>query len=578
MFKSSYQRSLFQNFLLAGALPLLICVVLILTVFRVSAEANADRTGNARIATLARAVSSFTSASEAALKRVSTEPLAVNALASRASSSTELYQVLYSALKNIPSTPDITLYDSGGTLLYTTGAGKPGEKLPVNWGLLFLARENERVVYRRNTPYDPEQRNSMEIACPVKSGDEIVGYAVIEVSDECLAALLADLSGETDYMLLDPLWNEVHASPLLRENSTASLLRDALLHSGTTDETMDDYRFFIARDEYSGFLSVLCMERPLSSNTVRMLYAVALFSILLCLFLCLLFSVRLSKRVSRPVRAMNEAMEQVEKGNLDVQLPETGTDELSLLSARFSRMTGQLRSNIEESLRQQRELGETKMRMMQSQLNPHFLYNTLDTMKWLAKIHHVPEISVISANLADILRSSISANEFVPLREELLMLERYVEIQKIRFPNKFEYRTETGEGTGELIIPKLMLQPLVENAIIHGFEDGGSGEITVSSKVENGLLVLEVRDTGCGIPGEMKEALIAGRRDADRIRGHLGLHNVDAILRLNYGEAHGLQILDAHPGTCIRAELPLESVRKTTGQESEDETDRSSGR
>ena len=99
-------------------------------------------------------------------------------------------------------------------------------------------------------------------------------------------------------------------------------------------------------------------------------------------------------------------------------------------------MTGQLKSNISNSIRQQQELGETKMRMMQAQLNPHFLYNTLDTMKWLAKIHHVPEISTISANLADILRSSISADEFVPLRDELKMLERYVEIQKIRFPDK----------------------------------------------------------------------------------------------------------------------------------------------
>ena len=568
MFRSSYQRSLFRTFLLAGALPLIICVILILGVFRVSSEANTARSGEAMIGSMSRVMDSFTSRSENALNRIASDPLIISALRDRSPAGTDIYHALYSALSDIPSSPDLTIYDSGGTLLYTTGSGKPGEKLPVNRGLLFSARDNDRVVYRRSSPYDPEQRNSMEIARSVDYQGTVLGYAVIEVPDECLSALIADLTGEADYMLLDPQWNEVHASPYLREVSAARILRDSLLHPGSSDPFLKDHRFFAAEDGNSGFISVLCMNRPLNDRTVRILYAVALFSILLCLFLCMLFSVRLSKRVSKPVRSLNEAMEQVEQGNLDVKLEETGTDELSLLSARFSHMTGQLRRNISDSIRQQQELGETKMRMMQAQLNPHFLYNTLDTMKWLAKIHHVPEISTISADLADVLRSTISADEFVPLRDELTMLERYVEIQKIRFPDKFEYRTDAAGDTLDLYIPKLMLQPLVENAIIHGFEDGGSGEITVSAEVKDGMLVIEVRDNGCGIPEEMKQAFITARSEpGEYSRGHLGLHNVDAILRLNYGEPHGLQILDACPGTCIRAELPLDSVMKNTSRE-----------
>ncbi len=568
MFKSSYQRSLFRTFLLAGALPLVICVILILSIFRVSSDANTNRTGEARIASMARAVALFTSRSETALNRVASDPLIISALEHHTPASTDIYHSLYSALNDIPSSPEITVYDSAGSLLYTTGSGKPGEKLPTDWGLLSSAGDNDSVVYRRTSPYDAELRSCMEIACPVKLGGTILGYAVIEVSDRCISGLLADLSGETDYMLLDPLWNEVHASPFLQEASAAEKLRNALLHPESSDELLDDYRLFISRDENSGFISVLCMYRPLNDHTVRVLYTVALLSIFLSLFLCLLFSVRLSNQVSKPVRSLNEAMEQVEQGNLDVKLEEAGTDELRLLSSRFSRMIGQLKSNISSSIRQQQELGETKMRMMQAQLNPHFLYNTLDTMKWLAKIHHVPEISTISANLADILRSSISADEFVPLRDELRMLERYVEIQKIRFPDKFKYRTDIAEDTPDLYIPKLMLQPLVENAIIHGFEDGSSGEIIVSSKLDNDLLVIEVRDTGCGISDEMKLALISARENTGELsRGHLGLHNVDAILRLNYGEKHGLQISDGDPGTCIRAELPLDRVRKNDGRE-----------
>ena len=568
MFKSSYQRSLFRTFLLAGALPLFVCVLLILSIFRLSSEANTDRTGTLRIGSIARAVTAFTTQSETALNRVSSDPLILSALEQRSPASTELYHTLYGALNDIPSSPDITVYDSAGSLLYTTGEGKPGERLPVDWGVLCYARSKDRVVFCRTSPYDPDLRCSMEIACPVKAGGSVLGYAVIEVPEECLSGLLADLSGETDYMLLDPLWNEVHASPFLKEASAASLLRASLLHPGSSGTFLENYRLFISRDENSGFISVLCMNRPLNGHTARILYAVTLISILLCLVLCLLFSVRLSNRVSRPVRSLNEAMEQVEQGNLDVRLEESGTDELGLLSARFNHMTGQLKSNISSSIRQQQELGDTKMRMMQAQLNPHFLYNTLDTMKWLAKIHHIPEISTISSDLADILRSSISADEFVPLRDELKMLERYVEIQKIRFPDKFEYRTQIDEATLDLFIPKLMLQPLVENAIIHGFEDGSSGEIVVTSALEKDSLVLEVRDTGRGIPEEMKQAFrTAGNSPETHARGHLGLHNVDAILRLNYGEEHGLRITDACPGTCIRAELPLERVKENTYRE-----------
>lgn len=568
MFKSSYQRSLFRNFLLAGALPLLICVILILTIFRISSEANADKTGNARIGSMSRAVASFTSGSETALKRIASDPLILSSLEQLSPASPDIYHSLYGALNDIPSSPDITVYSSAGALLYTTGDGKPGEKLPTGWGLLGKAESDDRIVYRRTSPYDAVQRSCMEIACPLKLGGTVLGYAVIEVSDECLSGLLADLNGETDYMLLDPQWNEVHASPFLQEISAAGKLRSSLLHTGSSDELTDDYRLFISRDENSGFYSVLCIGRPLNDRTIQILYIVALLSIFLCLFLCLLLSVRLSNQASKPVRSLNEAMKQVEQGNLDVRLEETGTDELSLLSSRFSHMTEQLKSNISNSIRQQQELGETKMRMMQAQLNPHFLYNTLDTMKWLAKIHHVPEISTISSDLADILRSSISADEFVPLRDELTLLERYVEIQKIRFPDKFEYRTQTDDDTLDLTIPKLMLQPLVENAIIHGFEDGSKGEITVSSKTDNGMLVIEVRDTGCGIPDEIREAFRSdGDSSVERGRSHLGLHNVDAILRLNYGEEHGLQILDSDPGTCIRAELPLEKVRETANPE-----------
>ena len=193
--------------------------------------------------------------------------------------------------------------------------------------------------------------------------------------------------------------------------------------------------------------------------------------------------------------------------------------------------------------------------MMQAQLNPHFLYNTLDTIKWMGKIHQAPEIATISADLADILRSSISADELVPLRQELRLVERYVEIQNIRFSGAFALTVEVDEPLRDVPVPKLMLQPLVENAILHGFRDRSGGEIRISAYRAEEDLILTVRDNGCGVP---EEVLAQYRSGAPRPGGHFGLHNVDAILRIRYGPDRGVRFVPVQgEGTCIRITLPV---------------------
>ena len=193
--------------------------------------------------------------------------------------------------------------------------------------------------------------------------------------------------------------------------------------------------------------------------------------------------------------------------------------------------------------------------MMQAQLNPHFLYNTLDTIKWMGKIHQAPEIATISADLADILRSSISADELVPLRQELRLVERYVEIQNIRFSGAFALTVEVDEPLRDVPVPKLMLQPLVENAILHGFRDRSGGEIRISAYRTEEDLILTVRDNGCGVP---EEVLAQYRDGAPRPGGHFGLHNVDAILRIRYRPDRGVRFVPVQgEGACIRITLPV---------------------
>jgi two-component system sensor histidine kinase YesM len=227
-------------------------------------------------------------------------------------------------------------------------------------------------------------------------------------------------------------------------------------------------------------------------------------------------------------------------------------------------MTTQLKDTMEERVAAERKINETRIAMMQSQLNPHFLYNTLDTIKWVAKANQVPEVATLSSSLAGILRMSISTRQFCTLETELKLVERYCEIQKIRFDDFFDLIINVPEELKDAVVPKLILQPLVENAIIHGLEDRDDGRLYISAESTEGsleqgasqLLKIYIEDNGKGISDEMIEILEAD--DPSRLEGHLGLNNVNTIIKLYYGKDYGITANRLEVGgTIMTMILPL---------------------
>ena len=187
-------------------------------------------------------------------------------------------------------------------------------------------------------------------------------------------------------------------------------------------------------------------------------------------------------------------MEKVKAGDLNIRVHSTRTDELGRLTDSFNGMVRDLKTYLEEKVQQQKDLNETTLRLYQTQLNPHFLYNTLDTIKWNAKINQIPEIAVLAENLAVILRKSISSKPFITLREELDTIDSYIRIQKIRFSGRFLYETEIPDLLEESMIPKMILQPLVENAIIHGLDGCDNGYICIYAAQKDGALSISVTE------------------------------------------------------------------------------------
>jgi len=279
------------------------------------------------------------------------------------------------------------------------------------------------------------------------------------------------------------------------------------------------------------------------------------------LVVALVISTFVSRRITRPLRNLQQKMKKVQTGDFNIQLDVTSSDEVGQLTRSFNRMTEEIHTLVHHVYKSEITRKEAQLKALHSQINPHFLYNTLDSMNAIAVIEDVPLLSRMAKMLSEMFRYSISSGEqIVPLREELKQVVRYVEIQQIRYDDKFSLVVDIPEELLDYRIPKLTLQPIVENAIYHGLEMiPGEGRISIVGRETDDYTVLEVTDNGQGIPPDE----LADIRRRLRQRGdpssteHIGLANVQERLELHYGADCGISVVsEPDQGTTIAYRLP----------------------
>ncbi|WP_134698595.1 sensor histidine kinase [Ammoniphilus sp. YIM 78166] len=301
-------------------------------------------------------------------------------------------------------------------------------------------------------------------------------------------------------------------------------------------------------------------------------YGVVIFSLIATLFI-LLFSKYLSRAITRPMFQLQRYMGRVEKGDFSTRVPTDRGDEFGMLTNRFNHMLERLQQLKEEVyLAEIRETKlqllnrETELKALQMQINPHFLYNTLNTMKCVGEVYDVKEVSEMSEGLAEMFRYSIDSDKYKLLSEELDHVKAYLQIIQVRYPERIQCHFDIPQDLKGVSVLKLILQPLVENAIEHGLipksEQGG---IWISAKRTKDGMSLLVRDNGVGIPEhrlmEIKQKLSgeAGDEDQNLLSGHIGLHNVQQRLLLNYGSNGKLTVeSDQVQGTRVEIHIPLD--------------------
>lgn len=357
--------------------------------------------------------------------------------------------------------------------------------------------------------------------------------------------MLGGLYGSrNDLLILNAHWRSVFATRRELETQLAPLLRQRLLGGLPLGQEDGEYDYRTAFQEQMGLYVILRMPQILNGQTRGLLTTVTAGSALVCVVLSVLMSLRLSRQMFRPIQRLQNAIGQVEHNNLDVYVTPGQDDELGQLASRFNGMVGALKRNQEQLVENQRELNQAQIRMLQAQLNPHFLCNTLDIMKWIGKIHQVPQVALMAANLGDILRFCISREEFVPISREVEILRRYMEIQSIRLSGRCSLTVELPEEMEGLLVPRMILQPIVENAVLHGLPGVENGVVQVKVWKEGNRMKITVTDNGRGLPEEWVGPYT--RPGTETGGHHLGLYNVDTILKKYYGEEFGLY-LDRRP-------------------------------
>lgn len=549
--RRSFRNRIFVMMLLAAFVPLLVCGVLMLRFQMVRSEGSLAAEAVEQLAALEGALSELQGRCERAVGELCSSTVVRSALRRGGSDSRTLYQALFQAAGPLREYAQLEVYDSAGQPCYTTGRILPEEAVDTGWGILYAAREEEGMALRANG-------DGLACAQAVRSREgAVLGYVAVTVSQSGFDRLFSGLYGAScEVILLDGSWRTVYGSQPSQAQPTVESLRRQLLAGEGLAGWSGEYRFFAAAHAGTGFSLVLQQPKPFTSLVLRSFYLVGALAGALCLLLCMWCAWILSRYLSRPVHQLDEAMGAVERGRLDVRLETERDDELGRLSSRFNRMAEEYRLNLERSVQRERELNNVRLRMLQAQLNPHFLYNTLDAMKWLGVAHRAPQVAALATDLATILRASISGDEMVTLERELELIDRYVNIQLIRFEDRFAFEIDVAERFQSCLVPKLALQPLVENAIIHGVADRDDGYIKLQAGEEGGDLLLYVSDNGCGIPAEVLAQL---NSEEKRIQdGHLGLFNTNSIIRIYFGQGYGVFARSSPgEGSLVWLRLPL---------------------
>jgi len=286
--------------------------------------------------------------------------------------------------------------------------------------------------------------------------------------------------------------------------------------------------------------------------------SILIFFVILVVMIFLSYYIPLS--ITRPIRRLSQVTDQVSRGNLEVRSDVEAGAEVGMLSDSLNAMIDKINELLDQVKKEQVSLRKAEFQILQSQINPHFLYNTLDAIVWLAESGEQKKVVNMVGSLSDFFRTSLNqGKDIISIKEELQHVRSYLEIQQVRYQDILQYEIDVDEELFHNQIPKITIQPLVENALYHGIKNRrGMGNIRITAEKEKSFFIIHVEDNGIGMKAdrlyEVKDAIknkIPSQKDI------YGLYNVNERIRLNFGDRYGISIQSTYlKGTIVNIILP----------------------
>ena len=364
------------------------------------------------------------------------------------------------------------------------------------------------------------------------------------------------LTNDYGDIIWHPKQNEIYSGRFKEDNKYAATLKDGITVENLSGKNLT---LNVRTIGYTGWKLVgVTPSAALGVDGIKFRFFV-LFVADLFLFLLAMINAFISDKISNPIKSLDGSVREIESGNLDVEIVPSGSYEVEHLGKSIKNMLGRIKVLMSDLVAEHNAKRKSEFDTLQSQINPHFLYNTLDIIVWMIENENSDKAVNIVTALAKFFRISLSKGKnIITVKDEVEHVRNYLMIQNMRFKNRFEYSIDVDEEVLSYSSLKLMLQPLVENAIYHGMEFmDGDGEIDVKVFKEDDSLYFTITDNGLGMSEDMVETLLSKDFAPSKKGSGIGAKNVNERIKLYFGSEYGLKV-ESEPdeGTKITIHLP----------------------
>lgn len=400
---------------------------------------------------------------------------------------------------------------------------------------------------------------------------ERLGYIIISIDASYFQNICkAGTIGQSSYTMIVDQYNTIIASNTEQYISGTNFPDKNLLDNLFLDAygkrtfayVLNYDRYILNYRELKGegwFIMSLIPYSYLNSET-RVISLVMLIIIVICILSAILFSEVISKSIDKPLKTTLDLIDKVNSGDLSEGEYDASVDEVAIVNRSFNNMIKRLSVSMEEIRQTEKEKLDIKWQALMAQINPHFLANTLNSVKWLAHMQQAENIENLISALINILQDTLGKEDNTTVEREIQSIKDYITIQEYRYFDKFQSEFNIAEKTKELVLPRFVLQPIVENAIIHGIAPKkGQGILSFNSAMANENLIITIMDDGIGMPPDRVDQVMMGINQKDKAYfTNLGIRNVNERIKMKYGDSYGVSIKSKEgEGTTVRLTLPI---------------------